>query len=119
MDVYSAFYSLVMCFICVNAMGFRKILKKHDKITFPAARHGGGEHDGSQEEHARLVNGPEDNLQHLANSDSIAVIHSSLLAALAELEATQEGSLEVYQGVDEENVRKDFLRDSWRHYPLS
>lgn len=105
-------------FICVNAMGFRKILKKHDKITFRAARHGDGEHDGSQEEHTRLVNGPEDNLQHLANSDSIAVIHSSLLAALAELEATQEGSMEVYQGVDEENVRKDFLRDSWRHCPV-
>ena len=105
-------------FICVNAMGFRKILKKHDKITFRAARHGSHEHDGRREEHARLVNGPEDNLQHLANSDSIAVIHSSLLAALAELEATQKGSTEVYQAVDEGNARKGFLRDSWRCYPV-
>jgi hypothetical protein len=105
-------------FICVNAMGFRKILKKHDKITFRAAPHGHHEHEGRHEEHARLLNGPEDNLQHLANSDSVAAIHSSLLAALVELEAAQKGSMEVYQAVEEGNARKDFLRNSWRYYPV-
>ena len=104
-------------FICVNAMGFRKILKKHDKICQRAAQYFGREHEhGRHDEHTgthRLVDGPEDNLQHLANSDSVAVIHSSLLVALSELEAAQMGGMQVYQQIEEGDPRKNFLRNGF------
>jgi hypothetical protein len=106
----------LLTFICVNAMGFRKILKKHDKIALMAPHHLGREHArGRDDDNAaakRLVDGPEDNLQHLANSDSVAVIHLSLLAALSELEAAQTSCIQVCQQTKDGDPRRSFLRNT-------
>ncbi len=80
-------------FICVNGMGVRKILKKHDKVMLRADQIFSENEESadniSQSEHERLVGGPEDHLQQLANSASVAAIYSSLLAELVDLEAAQ------------------------------
>ena len=80
-------------FICVNGMGVRKILKKHDKVMLRAdqifSENEASADNKSQSEHERLVGGPEDHLQQLANSASVASIYSSLLAELVDLEAAQ------------------------------
>ena len=103
-------------FICVNAMAFRKILKKHNKTmiqwsdksnyykyttTSTAQNHDRKQHHKqsssffgsfmstnysySNSSHLMtLLGGPEDHLQQLANSESVAAIHSSLKQALQE-----------------------------------
>ena len=79
-------------FICVNAMGFRKILKKYQKITIKeltlgATRNHHHQHDPSSSpttDTTTLQNQDFQSLQRLANSDSVAIIHSSLQAALTE-----------------------------------
>ncbi len=88
-------------FVCVNAMAVRKILKKHDKLL--AQQRLGGYYQsedakekkkhkidrsklpfGSNPSH-RLVGAADVQLQHLANSDSIAGITASLDAALSNI----------------------------------
>jgi hypothetical protein len=94
-------------FVCVNAMGIRKILKKHDKIMLRAeqifAQNEDLIDDLSKSDHDRLVGGPEDHLQQLANSASVAAIYSSLVGALIDLEAAEMGlqNTDVYHAIEE------------------
>lgn len=94
-------------FVCVNAMGIRKILKKHDKIMLRAEQIFAQNEDlvdnRSKSDHDRLVGGPEDHLQQLANSASVAAIYSSLVAALIDLEAAEMGlqNTDVYHAIEE------------------
>eukprot|EP00562_Extubocellulus_spinifer_P013012 CAMPEP_0178542176 /NCGR_PEP_ID=MMETSP0697-20121206/1923_1 /TAXON_ID=265572 /ORGANISM="Extubocellulus spinifer, Strain CCMP396" /LENGTH=918 /DNA_ID=CAMNT_0020174567 /DNA_START=66 /DNA_END=2822 /DNA_ORIENTATION=- len=99
-------------FICINAMGIRKILKKYDKIILRAQQSistNQSMDDDNMSQQDRLVGGPEDHLQQLANSASIAAIYSSLLAELTDLESnvmlangtTTNGCVSAYQAIEE------------------
>ena len=108
-------------FICVNGMGVRKILKKHDKVMLKAdqifSENEASADNKSQSEHERLVGGPEDHLQQLANSASVASIYSSLLAELVDLEAAQINVVPdtIYEDVEE----GDMLMEQMKSYPVS
>jgi hypothetical protein len=69
-------------FICVNAMAIRKILKKYQKLSSTTPSY-----DDENPEPSKIS--PDDHLQQLANSASVAAIQSSLLSALGEIEAEQ------------------------------
>ena len=80
-------------YICVNAMGIRKLLKKHDKLlfTFGSSIPTVLEHQLAWEKTGvrrgeRLPGGPDDHIQQLANSNSIAALNASLVSALAGFE---------------------------------
>jgi hypothetical protein len=111
-------------FICVNAMGIRKILKKRDKIMVRAHQVlPRTDQDDDDKPNQRLVGGPEDHLQQLAYSPSIAAIHSSLLAELADLEAAEsKGDVPEgipYQAIEEGNSSNGLDMSQLRHYPAS
>ena len=110
-------------FVCVNAMGFRKILKKHDKVMQQADQMFAfkqDEDDKSTSERHRLVGGPEDHLQQLAGSSSVAAIYSSLLAELVDLEtAEMGGTVDVYQAIEEGDASNGLLMEQMKSYPVS
>jgi len=73
-------------FICVNAVGIRKILKKYDKVmalgvdTNSIGSGGGADMDNL---FARIATKrPADHIQQLANAASISALHASLESAL-------------------------------------
>lgn len=83
-------------FICVNAMGVRKILKKYDKLLLNCML--GGAYkiaNGNLSKQNRLVGTADAHLQSLANSMAIEAISESLRSALVEykLEAKRAGEL--------------------------
>jgi hypothetical protein len=98
MDSYTALGVEVLHllrYICVNAMGIRKILKKHDKLLsrFASVIPVVHDHQLAWEKTAvrngdRLVGGYDDHIQQLANSNSIAALNASLVSALAGFEQT-------------------------------
>jgi len=111
-------------FVCVNAMGIRKILKKHDKVMLRAeqvfAENDNEVDDRSKSERERLVGGPEDHLQQLANSASVAAIYSSLLAELMDLEAAQMGGTpNVFEALEEGDATNGMLMEQMESYPVS
>ena len=111
-------------FICVNAMGIRKILKKHDKVMLRAEQvfsdNENEVDDRSKSEHQKLVGGPEDHLQQLANSASVAAIYSSLLAELMDLETKEMGgTTNVYQAIEEGGGSDRVLMQQMDSYPVS
>jgi hypothetical protein len=85
-------------YICVNAMGIRKILKKHNKLLAKYSAqfaHSAEFRDRSdwdkslvqgQSSDYRLVGGADGHLQQLANSNSMAAVNASLISALAGFE---------------------------------
>jgi hypothetical protein len=88
----------ILRYICVNAMGIRKILKKHNKLLAKYSAqfaHSAEFRDRSdwdkslvqgQSSDYRLVGGADGHLQQLANSNSMAAVNASLIYALAGFE---------------------------------
>ena len=88
----------IIRYICVNAMGIRKIIKKHNKLlakysahfAHPAEFGDRSDWDKSlvrgQSSDYRLDGGADGHLQQLANSKSMAAVNASLVSALAGFE---------------------------------
>jgi len=98
-------------FICVNAMGVRKILKKYDKIV---ERHISYDRKHLYEKLHRDLKtdlpfsssiSPDAHLQQLTNSDSIAAITSSLLRASVKTGSVNLASMEKFLIHDEALLR--------------
>jgi hypothetical protein len=88
----------IIRYICVNAMGIRKILKKYNKLLanysaqfahsteFRDRSHWDKSLVQGQSSDYRLSGGADGHLQQLANSNSMAAVNASLISALAGFE---------------------------------
>eukprot|EP00554_Chaetoceros_debilis_P008935 CAMPEP_0194105894 /NCGR_PEP_ID=MMETSP0150-20130528/6008_1 /TAXON_ID=122233 /ORGANISM="Chaetoceros debilis, Strain MM31A-1" /LENGTH=1264 /DNA_ID=CAMNT_0038793885 /DNA_START=23 /DNA_END=3814 /DNA_ORIENTATION=+ len=110
-------------YICVNAMGVRKILKKYEKvlkkyerIISPDKKHSSARHDSLRNEVDKMhpfvssfsidsEKGAELHLQILTNLDAIAAITSSLLKASMSTGAMDAASIERFLIHDESLLR--------------
>eukprot|EP00557_Chaetoceros_sp_GSL56_P005250 CAMPEP_0176505870 /NCGR_PEP_ID=MMETSP0200_2-20121128/16735_1 /TAXON_ID=947934 /ORGANISM="Chaetoceros sp., Strain GSL56" /LENGTH=1187 /DNA_ID=CAMNT_0017905473 /DNA_START=36 /DNA_END=3600 /DNA_ORIENTATION=+ len=109
-------------FICVNAMGVRKILKKYDKIV---ERHISYDRKHLYEKLHRDLKtdlpfsssiSPDAHLQQLTNSDSIAAITSSLLRASVKTGSVNVAFMEKFLIHDEALLRFKCMFDILQEY---
>jgi SPX domain len=96
-------------FLCVNATGYRKIVKKHDKLLSSTIQL----HPHHSPSTTAVFGGLEDHLTHLANSASIAAIHASLLAALKELMDQDEDYRRKCRNVTSVLAGGEMVRNKW------
>jgi hypothetical protein len=114
----------ILRYICVNAMGIRKILKKHNKLlakysaqfAYSAEFRDRSDWDKSlvqsQSSDYRLAGGADGHLQQLANSNSMAAVHASLISALAGFE---QAAIRLQSGSDAASeAAPKFLREHRR-----
>mmetsp|Transcript_13898 Transcript_13898/g.26167 ORF Transcript_13898/g.26167 Transcript_13898/m.26167 type:complete len:1367 (+) Transcript_13898:71-4171(+) len=98
-------------FICVNAMGVRKILKKYDKIVEKYVDNSANDQNSKLRDDLNNIQpfstniSPDAHLQQLTNSDSIAAITSSLLRASVKTGSVNLASMEKFLIHDEALLR--------------
>lgn len=92
-------------FIYANAMAFRKIYKKYNKVMMqlkvPDSVHNNSNKLKRTKGYLTFTDGPEEHIQNLANSVSVATIHFSLQSTLTELEKQEKEN----KAADVENDR--------------